>query len=420
MKQEQWRVHCVVGGDRLTYDNDPSSPAANLLDAKILLNSVISDSKHGARFITANLKDHFLASPMKTKEYMRIPFKILPQDIIDFYDLNSIVHEDGYVYVEIQKGMYGLKQAALLAYDELCSILIPAGYHPIPSSLSMWKHTSRKTIFSLCVDDFGIKTYNKVDTDHLLNVLRTRYKITTDWSSHNYCGLTLKWDYKNQHVDVSIPNYIPKLLTKLKHPAPKHKQFSPHTWTTPTYGQKRQYAKIEKDSPYLDAKETKKIQQIAGSTLYYSKALDHSALPALTEIQSSQAKPTTETQNKIQHLLDYFHSNPNTIIRYKASKMILYVDSDAAYLVMPRAKSRIAGHYYLSDENGTPNGPLHVNCRILPHVTASAAETETATMFYNAQLAIFIRRVLQSIGHPQPPTTIHADNTTAIDSQTIP
>ena len=50
LKTEQWRVQCVAGGDKLFYPNDPASPAANLLNTKILLNSTISDAKRGARF----------------------------------------------------------------------------------------------------------------------------------------------------------------------------------------------------------------------------------------------------------------------------------------------------------------------------------------------------------------------------------
>ncbi len=42
-------------------------------------------------------------------------------------------------------------------------------------------------------------------------------------------------------------------------------------------------------------------------------------------------------------LMDYLHTHHNAKIRYKASDMQLYVDSDAAYLVAPKEKSRIAG-----------------------------------------------------------------------------
>ena len=174
LKTEQWRVRCVAGGDKLPYPDDPASPAANLLDTKLLLNSTISDAERGARFLSADLKDHFLASKMGRPEYMRIPIKVLPQDIIDRYSLLDLVDNQGYVYVKINKGMYGLKQAALLAYNKLVNHLAPFGYHPLPFSLGLWTHETRKTTFCLCVDDFGVKYFSLDDAEHLISALQEK------------------------------------------------------------------------------------------------------------------------------------------------------------------------------------------------------------------------------------------------------
>ena len=61
-----------MGGDRLSYAEDSGSPAANLLETKVLINSVISDAKKGARFMTADIKDYFLATPMARADYMKV------------------------------------------------------------------------------------------------------------------------------------------------------------------------------------------------------------------------------------------------------------------------------------------------------------------------------------------------------------
>jgi len=90
LKDEKWRVRCVVGGDKLTYPGDPASPAASLLDTKLMLNSTISDAKHGARFLSADLKDHFLVSPMDQPEYMKVPIEFFLPDIIDRYNLTAL------------------------------------------------------------------------------------------------------------------------------------------------------------------------------------------------------------------------------------------------------------------------------------------------------------------------------------------
>ena len=78
----------------------------------------------------------------------------------------------------------------------------------------MWQHTTRRTTFCLCVDDFGIKYYIKEDANHLPQAIGSHYKYTTDWDGKNYCGLTFEWDYKNGYVDVSIPGYVQKNTEK--------------------------------------------------------------------------------------------------------------------------------------------------------------------------------------------------------------
>ena len=73
--------------------------------------------------------------------------------------------------------------------------------------------------------------------------------------------------------------------------------------------------------------------------------------------------------------------------------------------------------YFRNAPNGQPlhviNIPIHVECRYLRHVVASAAEAEVGGLFYNAQTTIPIRNCLILMNHPQPPTPIKTDNSTA-------
>ena len=70
LKAEQYRIRLVAGGDKLLYDGDAGAPADSLLETKLMINSVISDAKSGARFMSCDLKDFFLATPMQKPEYM--------------------------------------------------------------------------------------------------------------------------------------------------------------------------------------------------------------------------------------------------------------------------------------------------------------------------------------------------------------
>ena len=109
MKDEKWRVRLVVCRDKLSYELDAGSPAASMLETKSLENNVISDAGKGARFLSCDLKYFFFATPMIHLDYMKITWKYFPPNIITKYKLQDIRSPDGYVYCNIQKGMYVLK-----------------------------------------------------------------------------------------------------------------------------------------------------------------------------------------------------------------------------------------------------------------------------------------------------------------------
>jgi len=88
-------------------------------------------------------------------------------------------------------------------------------------------------------------------------------------------------------------------------------------------------------------------------------------------------------------------------------------------LSAPKAHSRAGGYFFLGilPHDGDPiklNWAFHVTCTILKLVAASTAEAKLGALFLNAQEAKVFRLVLAELGHPQPPTPIHTNNTTAV------
>ena len=129
---------------------------------------------------------------------------------------------------------------------------------------------------------------------------------------------------------------------------------------------------------------------------------------------STKSEGTAKTLTAQQHFLDYCHCNPNAVKLYKASDMILFVDSDASYLTCPGSKSRAGGFFYLGNKDESIiNGSILYLTTIIKNVMASAAESEIAALFLNARLAIPLRNALREMGHPQPPTRMKTDNNTA-------
>ena len=61
LKDEEWRICLVIGGDKLEYSSDSGSPATDLTETKMLLNSIISDANKGARFASMDSKRYVFA-----------------------------------------------------------------------------------------------------------------------------------------------------------------------------------------------------------------------------------------------------------------------------------------------------------------------------------------------------------------------
>ena len=158
------------------------------------------------------------------------------------------------------------------------------------------------------------------------------YTISEDWEAKLYIGISLKWDYSKRTVDLSIPGYVTAALQRFRHQLKNTRQSSLHHHVPPTYGARLQFAEPEDNTPLLPEEILKFIQQVVGVFLYYSIAIDNTVLVALRDIGSEQSRATSKTMDEVQQLLDYLASNPNAIIQYHASGMILFLHSDASYL----------------------------------------------------------------------------------------
>ena len=308
-----------------------------MLVAKMLFNSVVSTK--GAKFMTMDISNFYLNTPLERPEYIRLKLSDIPAKIINEYKLHDIAKDDDSVYIKAVRGMYGLPQAGLLANQLLTKSLNVAGYFQSKYVPGLWSHRWRPVQFTLVVDDFGVKYVGEEHASHLKRTLEANYDITKK-----------RW-----------------------------------------------------------------IQQVVGKFLFYGRAVDSTLLMPISAIASQSATPTTETLDRTNQLLDYLSSQDKAIITYNASDMILATHSDASYLSEPKARSRAGGHFFLSTNAEVPpnNGTVLNIAHIIKNVMSSATEAELAALYIVAREAVYMRIILQELGHEQPPTPLQSDNAAA-------
>ena len=409
-KEEKDRTRITCGGDQLDYFGDVTTHTASMETIKMHWNSVLS-TKH-AKYCTGDISNMYLMSSLPEAEYVRFRYDLIPPRIIRQYQLDLLV-VDGFVYARINKAWYGLKQGGKIAHDDLVEHLKKHGYVRSGTTDGLFKHITRDISFTLVVDDFGIKYLRDEDVDHLLKIMRLKYTFKVDMDAKQYIGIHLDWNYTTRELICSMKGYVQQALMELEHVSKSRHQNAPSPVVRPEYGARIQYA-TDDDTPKLDDSKIKFLQRVVGKFLYYARAIDTTMAHAINDIGAAVANGTEATEQAVRHFLDYAFSNPDGEIIFRASDMILQVDTDAAYLVAPKARSRAAGYHFLGNKEHTLfNGPIHILAKIIKNVMGSAMESEIAAMFMNGQLIMKYREILKDMGHPQPPTRIRTDNQSA-------
>ena len=113
-----------------------------------------------------------------------------------------------------------------------------------------------------------------------------------------------------------------------------------------------------------------------------ARALDNTLLHALNELARKAANATEKVLAATKYLLNYIASNSTPRIQFRAGDMILHIDSDAAFQVCDKARSRAGGYHYLGSKDGTQfYAPIEIIAKVIKPVMGSAAEAEVAALY---------------------------------------
>jgi hypothetical protein len=408
----EFRVRGTIGGNLIDYTGIVAANTADLTTIKLLLNSVVSDAE--ADWLTLDIKDFYLNTPLDRKEYMVIHSSQIPDAFHTEHDIKHLCNSKGYYLMEISKGIYGLPQAGKLAQDRLIKHLADAGYVQADNTACLFRHVSRPVWFTLVVDDFGIKYRGKQHAQHLIDTLTELYELHTDWTGAKYVGLDIAFNKAEKTVSISMEQYVQRALARFDATHLPGAD-SPCVYIPPKYGAPQQFTEVD-TSPGVSEDRISRIRSIVGVFQWYARGVDPTILPALSVIASRQSTATEHVEELVLRLLNYLVRYPNAKIVYHASDMILCAHSDASYLCESMARSRAGGVIffgYLSD-GVTPNGSIECMSVILSTIVASVGEAEYAAIFKVAQLCENLRLICLDLGHPQPATSIICDNTCAV------
>ena len=144
-----------------------------------------------------------------------------------------------------------------------------------------------------------------------------------------------------------MPGYIEKALQRFQHAPPEQPQHAPYKSVPVQYGGATQLP-LTNNTASLTPAQIKHIQQVVGTLLYYSQAVDPTLAEALSAIAARPSQGTEAVMEACKQLLDYAATHPNATIHYCASDMILALDTDGSYLSEYGGKSQAVAYMFLT------------------------------------------------------------------------
>jgi hypothetical protein len=241
-------------------------------------------------------------------------------------------------------------------------------------------------MFSLVVDDFGVRYTKQEDADHLIQTLESNaYKLKVRPLGDKYLGMSISFDHVQHTVSLSMPGYVTKMLQRFRpqYLLPGHRAAkNPGRYIPPSYTSGPQVVFVdntEKLSPTLITE----LQAIIGTLLYSARAVDPTLLTISNELASQQAQLTQRILKAANRALSYCSANHQNALLYHACDMTLHVFADASYLCRSHARSVAGAIFFLGNQSDPTrnNGSIHIFLTIIPCVVASAGGAEYAALF---------------------------------------
>ena len=426
------RVRGTGGGNNVVYEFGNTSQVADGIAFKILLNALASEDGH---LITSDIKDFFLTATLPEKVYLKILWSQLPAKTIEKYNLKPNVDSKGnkFIYGELHQALYGLPQANMLAAQKLKENLALHEFYEtdIPC---LYRHKTRNITILTHVDDFAIKL-SKIKSQLIEDAIFMKtvmdasgYKGKFNWGGINFTNLTVPNEYKltwcgyeihhdkiKRVVTISMNDYYDKIAAQI--PSNVQPCNTPGIPFNIKYGAKEQFVIETANDFKLTPDQLKFLQKFVGEILWYSNAVGHDILTAISKLSTHQSAPTKDTfPFTVERIQGYLKQYGYHKIQFQASNMKLHIMSDASFDSEPKSKSRGGSFMWIgNNEPNLINGPIYCQSKILPGVPQSAAVAEIVQHVESGKMGIYARRILRCLGYPQTPTIILADNLCSID-----
>ena len=303
---------------------------------------------------------------------------------------------------KLRKGLYGLKQGARCWNKKMDAFLKSEGFTASSADPCMYiKRKKGKTlILALYVDDTVIAANCKHMLADIKRKLSAKFKMEDLGEVKYILGMSVKRDRQAGTLSIDQRGYIEGVLKRFG-----MDQCNPVS--TPLEAGKQLTKTDEKE----EGVDTRRYQEIVGSLIYASITTRPDIAHAVNVLSQQMAKPNNEHWSAAKRVLRYLKGSLDVGILFRKSDNFELVGySDADWAGCNDSRKSTSGYVFMLGGN-----VISWTSKKQPVVALSTTEAEYIALCLATQEAIWLRRLLESVGQPQKtPTTIYEDNQGAI------
>jgi hypothetical protein len=315
--------------------------------------------------------------------------------------------------VRLRRGMYGLRQSALLWYNDLKDSLKEIGFEPIEADPCVFVNSTTNAIIVVYVDDLILITRNKASMQKLKEQLLKRYKCRDLRLVGFYLGIRVLRDRPNRSISLSIDSYIDRVVeeyhltnaTLVDTPLPK----SALTLT--------------KREDQADVNLTVQYQSLVAKLLYPTSIMRPDLAWHVNYIARFATNPTEDQLSLLKRMVRYYKGTATLGIKYQGKPSIASMD-DASQILNITAYSDSAFGDNL-ERKSSAGYVIMIAGSVVSYksyrqrlVTLSSTESEYIALTYAAKEVSWVQRLLTQVGYKGKdlmPVQLYTDNQPALN-----
>lgn len=337
----------------------------------------------GSAYLNAKIKE--LVIMRIGKDFTKILCKVFPKYI-------PYVDENGCLYVELKKALYGCLESAQLWYEELKKKLLSFGFETNPYDPCVFTKDQDCTVL-VYVDDLFIFATSQNSADTLVNQLQGTFKeITVNRGlKHSYLGMS--FDFSKKELHITMQGYIESIIQDSNVQC---------TADTPAGGNLFQ---TSNNQPLLSHKEQKAMHTMVARLLYLATRVRPDLLLVINFLSTRVNKFTIEDKAKLTRCLKYLKKTTELGLRLSVKEDTQLIGlADASYGVHQDGRSQSANCFTLG------SGSIYSSSSKQRITTKSSSEAELIAASDSSGKLLSFQNYLLSRNHLTSPAILGQDN----------